>query len=215
MAKYNKETIIIDEFIKSPIKDNTLIFFSHFGRYFYASKALDIKSTDTIIDASCGEGYGTYSLSKLVKTTYGLDINEEYIKSARKIYYDEIGQYETNKIDLTFLTYNDFYRFNQFLLVDKIFSIESFEHIPKEEIEGFIDKLMSKLKVGGSMFVTVPLGNNEASSFNPFHCNEPSIDFIYNIFSKYFKKIDIEIDSFVNSFNKECQYAYLILKNKK
>ena len=215
MAKYNKETLIVDEFIKNPIKDNTLIFFSHFGRYFYASKMLDIGKEDCVLDVSCGNGYGTYSLSQKCKQIYGLDVNEEYIKSARRNYYSSNDKYDIVNDNLTFLTYNDFYKYNGFTQVNKIVSIETFEHIPKEEIEGFIDKLMSKLKVGGSMFVTVPLGNNEASSFNPFHCNEPSIDFIYNIFSKYFKKIDIEIDSFVNSFNKECQYAYLILKNKK
>jgi len=215
MAKYNKETMIIDEFIKSPIKDNTLIFFSHFGRYFYASKALNIGKEDCLLDVSCGEGYGTYSLSKLAKTTYGLDINEEYIKSARKNYYSNNDKYDIVNDNITFLTYNDFYKYNSFTMVDKIVSIESFEHIPKDEIEEFIDKLMSKLKTGGSMFVTVPLGENKPSDYNPFHCNEPNLQFVYDIFSKYFKKIDVEIDSFVNSFNHECQYCYLILKNKK
>lgn len=215
MAKYNKETFIVDEFIKDPIKDNTLIFFSHFGRYYYASKALDIKGTDIIIDASCGEGYGSYALSKLAKQTFGLDVNEEYIQSARKHYYDEIGKYENNKIDLTFLTYNDFYKFNWNITADKIVSIETFEHVPKNEIEEFIDRLMNKLKIGGSMFLTVPLGDNEPSDYNPWHQNEPNLQFLQNIFFKYFKKIDIEIDNFTNSFGYDCQYCFLILKDKK
>lgn len=203
--KYTGETMIVDEFIQDPIQENTRIFFSHFGRYYYASKMLDIKKNDILIDCSCGNGYGTYSIAQLAKLTYGLDINEEYIKMAK-------SNYETDNI--IFQTYNDFYE-DTSIIVDKIISIETYEHVPKNDINEFITKLLSKLKTGGSMFVTVPLGNNDASTYNRFHLNEPSIDVIYNTFSNYFKTINIEIDSFVNTFGHECQYCYLIMKNKK
>jgi cyclopropane fatty-acyl-phospholipid synthase-like methyltransferase len=206
MALYKKETMIVDEFIKEPIKDNTRIFYSHFGRYFYAAKVLDIQKSDTIIDCSCGNGYGTYSMAQKAAHIIGLDINEDYLQMAQKNYGSD---------NITFATYKDFYKTYTSVKVDKIISIETFEHVPKNEINDFIDKLLSRLKIGGSMFVTVPLGNNEPSEYNEFHCNEPSIDFIYGIFSKYFKSITMEIDQFINCFGEECQYCFLILKNKK
>lgn len=209
MAKYNKETMIVDEFICEPIQENTKIFFSHFGRYYYASKMLNVNKFDKIIDASAGNGYGTYSLSSLCKSIIGLDINKEYIEMAKNNYISN---------NLKFMTYEDYYM--NYLnpkdaMVDKIINIETLEHIPKEETKQYIENLLNYLKKGGSMFVTVPLGNNEPSTYNQFHLNEPSIDVVYNLFSKYFNKINIEMDSFINSFGHECQYCFLILKDKK
>lgn len=206
MALYKGETLISSEFILPPIKENTKIFFSHFGRYFYASKVLGIKSSDVVIDASTGNGYGAYSIAQKAKEVYGLDVNEDYISLAKKNYASD---------NVYFLTYNDFYKIFPYLKAHKILCIESYEHVPKYEIISFMDKLLSKLKVGGDMFVTVPLGNNKPSSYNPYHENEPSIDVLYNMFSPHFTNINAEIDSFTNSFGHDCQYCYLILKNKK
>ncbi len=207
MIDINKnETTIVPEIINEPIQECTLELYNHFGRYFYAFKVLDAQKTDIIIDASCGCGYGTFSIAQKVQHIYGLDVNEGYIHLAK-------NNYENDNIN--FITYEDFYKVYPGLKVDKILCIETFEHVPKNEIKGFTERLLSKLKSGGSMFVTVPLGNNEPSTYNQWHCNEPSIDFIYDIFSKYFKTINMEIDSFVNSFGYECQYCFLILKNKK
>lgn len=203
--KYKKETMIVDEFILPPIQENTKIFYSHFGRYFYASKMLNIRNSDIVIDASCGNGYGSFSLSSQAKYVFGLDVNKDYIKMA-------VNNYDADNI--TFTTYDDFYKNFGDIWANKILCIETYEHVPKDEIDEFINKLLSKLKTGGDMFVTVPLGNNEPNPINKWHLNEPSIDVIYNMFSNYFKTINIEIDTFVNCFGQECQYCYLILKNK-
>lgn len=205
MKKYKGETLIVDEFIKFPICENTKIFFSHFGRYFYAAKVLDIQKNDLILDCSCGCGYGTFSIAQKCKHIYGIDINKEYIELAQNNYRND---------NITFTTYDDFYKNYINLKVDAILSIETLEHIPKNEINDFIKKLLSKLKSGGNMFATIPLGSNEPSEYNPFHLNEMSIDVVFDLFSKYFKTINMEIDSFVNSFNQECQYCFLICKNK-
>lgn len=204
MALYKGETLIVDEFIKDPIPENSAIFFNHYGRYFYAMKTLGVNKSDYLGDMSCGNGYGSYGLSFNAKYVYGLDINDTYLELARNNF---------KKDNLTFCTYNEFY--DKKIKLDKIICIETLEHVPKENSIEFIDNLINSLKENGSMFVTTPLGNNEPSEYNKFHCNEMSIDIIYNIFSKYFKSINIEIDSFTNSFGYECQYAYLILKNKK
>ncbi|MFA5557890.1 MAG: class I SAM-dependent methyltransferase [Methanofastidiosum sp.] len=206
MALYKGETLISNEFIKKPIQENTKIFYNHFGRYFYAAKTLNIKKNHVCIDSSCGNGYGTFSLADKCKYIFGLDINQEYIDLAKKDY---------NNPNIIFCTYNDFYSNYTNILADRIICIETIEHIPKEEINDFINKLLSKLKLGGSMFVTIPLGNNEPSSYNEFHLNEMSIGVVYGLFSPHFTNMNIEIDNFTNSFGYDCQYCYLILKNKK
>jgi 2-polyprenyl-3-methyl-5-hydroxy-6-metoxy-1,4-benzoquinol methylase len=202
--KYNGETLIVSEFIHSPIPENSMIFFNHYGRYYYAMKRLGISSEDFVLDASCGNGYGSYALAHNCHYVYGVDINKDYLDMAKDHF---------KKDNLQFITYEDLY--DDIVYADKIVCIESLEHVPKEEMEEFIRKLFSKLVEGGSAFVTVPLGNNEASEYNKFHLNEPSIDVAYELFSKYFEKINIEVDSFVNSFGYECKYAFLILKDKK
>lgn len=201
--KYNGETLIVDEFIKEPVAQNSAIFFNHYGRYYYAMKKLNIKKSDRVLDASCGNGYGTYGLAHNCGFAFGVDINQDYINMARKTF---------KKDNLDFMTYDDL---SDCPIMDKIICIETLEHVPKDEMEEFIWKLLWTLDEGGDMFVTVPLGNNEPSEYNQFHLNEPSIDVVYNLFSKYFNKIDIEIDSFINSFGHKCQYCFLILKDKK
>ncbi|MFA5559169.1 MAG: class I SAM-dependent methyltransferase [Methanofastidiosum sp.] len=198
------ETTIMPLIINEPLKECTLELYNHFGRYFYASKLLDIQKTDSIIDASCGCGYGSYILSKKVCKVFGLDINIDNLSLAKKHY---------NNDNIEYYSYDEF--FKTYFVVDKILLIETFEHIPQKDIDQFIKNLLNHLKQGGSMFITVPLGNNEASSYNQWHCNEPSIDFLYGMFSFYFKNINMDIDSYLNSFGHECQYCYLMLNNKK
>lgn len=201
---YKGETLIVNEFIHEPIKENVRIFYNHFGRYFYAEKVLNIKKTDTVLDCSAGTGYGTYSLAQKALFVYGLDINQTYIDIAKKY---------LQASNVIYDTYENFFK-NPKIKANKIIMIETFEHIEQNEIKQFIDKLLVHLIRNGKMFITFPIGQNKESEYNKFHVNEPSIDFVYDIFSKYFIKIDIEINKFTNCYGHECQYCFMILKEK-
>ena len=203
------ETLPIDVVINKPIQRNVQILFSHFSRYFVASRALNINNTHTIIDASCGEGYGSFYLSLKAKQVYGLDIYSENLDQAKKHF---------DAPNLQFLTYNKFKREHPDALygwIDKVVCIETLEHVPKKDMSGFIGLLMSMLKQGGDLFLTVPLGANEPSSYNPFHKNEPSIDVVLKSFTPYFDNIDIEVDIFTNSYNRESRYCLITMLGKK
>jgi len=198
------ETLPIDVIIKEPIARNIKILFSHIGRYIIASKKLKIRNRDIIIDASCGEGYGTFYLSSICEKAYGLDINSENIDRANKIFKSD---------NLKYMKYFDFMKNRG--VANKIVCIETLEHIEREKQKLFIKRLMHMLKVNGSMFLTIPIGQNKPSSYNPFHKNEPSIDIVYAMLNQYFKKINIETSTFINTYNMESTYAFITCLEKK
>ena len=198
------ETLPIEIIVKQPIKASMDLLFNHIGRYVIAVRKLQVESKDVVIDASCGKGYGTYYLSKFCKKVYGLDIYKENLDVANKCFKTD---------NITFSSYFDMMKRRG--SVNKIFCIETFEHIEKNKQDEFIKRLLSILKVNGSMFLTVPIGEDKPSTYNKFHKNEPSIQTIYNMFNPHFKKIDIEISSFINSYNKESTYAFVTLKRKR
>ena len=198
------ETLPVDVLIREPIDRNIKVLFSHIGRYVIAAKKLNIGKRDKVIDASCGEGYGTFYLSTLCKKAYGLDVYKENITRAKKHFKAD---------NLRYLLYFDLMKNKG--SAHKIVCIETLEHISKDKQDVFIKRLMNILKVNGSMFLTVPIGQNKPSSYNPFHKNEPSIDTVFNMFKPYFRKIDIDTDSFVNSYNKLSTYALVTLLEKK
>ena len=198
------ETLLIRDRIKEPVQDNVELFFNHFGRYYHAMKRLVISDQDVVIDASCGCGYGSYGLAKKAKQVFGLDVNTTYLEIARK-----------NLIlpNLSFMSYESFWY--TCVQADKIFCIETFEHIPADQNEEFLGNLVRRLRGSGAMFLTTPLGNNGPSEYNPFHCFEPSIDVLYVMLSRYFGSIDMEVDTFTNSFGFLCKFASVLLRNKR
>jgi len=198
------ETLPVDFVIHPPIKENVKLLSSHIGRYVVANRKLNIRKTDIVVDASCGEGYGTYYLSTLCNRAYGLDIYEKNLEYAQKHF---------NTDNLKFYKYFDFLK--KRTIAHKLVCIETLEHVDKEKMMSFVKLLLRILRVGGDMFLTVPIGKNVPSHYNPFHKNEPSIDIIYTTFMPYFKKMDIEINSFVNSYGYETNYALITLFSKK
>ncbi len=198
------ETLLIGDRIKDPVPENVKLFFNHFGRYFYAARTLAISCQDIVIDASCGCGYGSRCLALKAQSVYGLDINQSYL---------DLAMGYRNLPNLRFYTYNKFDVTT--VVADKIVCIETFEHIAPEQNELFLAKLVDRLRANGAMFLTTPLGNNGPSEYNPFHCFEPSIDVLHTLLSRYFGNVQLEVDTFTNSYGHICEFCYALLRNKK
>jgi 2-polyprenyl-3-methyl-5-hydroxy-6-metoxy-1,4-benzoquinol methylase len=168
-------------------------------------KRLAISDQDVVIDASCGCGYGSCGLARKAGRVYGLDVNESYLQIAK----------DNLKLpNLIFLTYEE-YRNGDWDKADKIVCIETFEHIPKEQGIFFLTRLVGYLRNTGSMFLTTPLGDDGPSTYNPFHCFEPSIGTLRTLLFSFFGNVDMEIDTFTNSFGHVCEFASVVLRNKK
>jgi CMP-N-acetylneuraminic acid synthetase/cyclopropane fatty-acyl-phospholipid synthase-like methyltransferase len=199
------ETLQIDLIVNYPYKEHTGLLYNHFSRYDRAIESLKINSNDIVIDASCGLGYGSYILSLKAKHVYGLDVNVENLEKANTLF---------SNSNLQFLTYKDFRQSLKRICcnnADKIVCIETFEHMIESEANTFIKKLLYYLRFGGDMFLTVPIGNNEPSTYNEHHLFEPSIDYMYNLFNNIFKKIKFEISTFRNSFSYDTKYCMITL----
>lgn len=188
------ETLDIQEYIKTPIKENIDILLNHFGRYIIAIRELEINKNDFVYDIACGQGYGSYILSHYANFVIGYDVNNDYLNIAKNLF-------KKNNID--FIPAIGF-------TFDKIICIETIEHLKKENQEEFLIDLCNKLKKRGKLFLTFPIGENEESLYNNFHKCEPSLDRIEKILNKYLHKIKIEIDKYVNNYNEEIQYCFII-----
>ena len=57
-----------------------------FSGYCWAREQIKHLAESTILDAACGNGYGSYYLSEKAKLVYGIDISPEVIAECRKKY---------------------------------------------------------------------------------------------------------------------------------
>lgn len=188
------ETLEIEKYIIEPSK-NLMTLSNHIGRYYYAIKKIDIGIKDSVLDISCGQGYGTYILSHICKYAYGADINSDSIIKARSLFQKDNLLYSDNMIMLK--------------AMNKIVCLETIEHMKKENILLFINGLFNILLPNGSIFFSFPLGKNEPSEYNRYHICEPSIDYIFDILNKNMSKINFEISKYTNDYGHECNYCYV------
>lgn len=200
LKEKHHDTFEVGNKIREPIEYNTRMIYNHFERYQKAIDLLDIKPSDTVIDASCGQGYGSYLLSKNARVAYGYDINEKHLEKAKQLY----SKYTDN---LFFDEYPD----DLLYLVDKIVCIETLEHVPKNEMMIFFKQLLGYLRRGGDMFITAPIGNDGPSEYNKYHLNEPSLPTLLT-FTPFFRYSSIHIRKFTNSYNQEQKYCTLVLR---
>jgi CMP-N-acetylneuraminic acid synthetase len=199
------ETLAIDDIFPEPVKDHIQLVFNHFRRYTLAMEDLHISKKDTVVDASCGLGYGSYILSLHAKRVFGLDINHEYLEKARTIFGNgSIGWHTYDEFD-------KMVRQKDTGTINKIVCIETIEHMPQHEMIEFYNRLRSYLNPGGDMYMTIPLGNNRPSEYNKYHLNEPSIDQVYLLFESHFSSVHFKISRFVNSFGYETKFCFVLL----
>ena len=65
-----------------PIKKD-ISYYEHMHRYLFAANFV---SNKTVLDISCGEGYGSYILAQKAKSVIGCDIDEDIVKKAKQKY---------------------------------------------------------------------------------------------------------------------------------
>jgi len=159
---------------------------SRIGRYAFAGQFVKNK---TVLDIACGAGYGSsYLLSKGAKIVTGGDISEETIEYAKARY---------RKDNLNFLPLDAQQRLpfadSSF---DVVVSTETIEHL--ENHENFLAECRRVMKSGGTFICSTP--NKEAMPLNPtnpekpsnpYHVKEYSVNEFQQLFSKYFKNVDL------------------------
>jgi len=107
---------------------------------------LNIKSSDVILDAGCGEGFISYKLSKKAKKVVGIDISKEVIDYNQKI--------SNSKLEFLTLDLNDLSKKNDGRF-DKIICMDVLEHA--NNFTSIIDNFSKVVKNGGIVLATIPI----------------------------------------------------------
>ncbi len=124
-------------------------------RYVYANHWTKGK---TVIDAACGQGYGSMILFSLGATSVtGIDIDESAISDANNRWKsDNISFHNHNIFELTSIFENKSF--------DVATSIETFEHLPPDLIDSYLQQL--KLITREKILITTPKRKTKNWEYN-------------------------------------------------
>ena len=131
-----------ERFIPTECTDEMAI--EHYQRYQFAQ---NIAAGKVVLDAACGEGYGTYLLSQKASMVMGIDIDPTTVDSARERYQKENIQFVTGSIG--FLPFEDH-------TFDIVVSFETIEHVEEELQNAFMNEIIRVLKRDGVLIMSTP-----------------------------------------------------------
>jgi len=152
----------------------------HMHRYLALS---DIVRDKVVLDAACGEGYGTYILSDNAKFVYGIDISEESIRHAKNRYKKDNIEYKQCSIEK--LSFED----NS---IDVVVSFETIEHVGEDTQEAFLKEIKRVLKKDGILIISTPdkyIYSDIPKYKNEYHLREFYFYEFRDFLNKYFKNI--------------------------
>ena len=128
------------------------------GRYVTKDKYIDIAKDEmkvflpffskkkTVLEFGCGPGKNLFSISNVIKTGYGIDINDGYIRLANKL------AKKYNYDNIHFVPYNGS-DFPDIPKVDVIFEKGVFERLNDEMVKIYIKKLKEYLNENGIIII--------------------------------------------------------------
>lgn len=172
----------------------------HLARY-YAVQNL-VKELD-ILDAACGEGYGSNILASVAKSVVGIDIDSETVQNANSKYASsrENLQYLQGSIaDLSFIESGS---------KDAIVSFETIEHVDKDLQQAFLKEIKRILKPTGFLVMSTPDKKEYSDRYsfnNEFHVAEFYVDEFIDYLKQEFVNVELynqylEVASFIDRPN--------------
>jgi 2-polyprenyl-3-methyl-5-hydroxy-6-metoxy-1,4-benzoquinol methylase len=117
----------------------------HIEKYFFAARLLDTKKK--VLDVACGQGYGSFILSRFSSQVVGVDIAEDRIATSSRLFHKE-GNIEFILSDALRIDFHDEF--------DLVACFETLEHIAPGDQERFIRVLRRALKPGGILIISTP-----------------------------------------------------------
>lgn len=160
-----------------------------------------------VLDAACGEGYGSLMLSNTAQLVQGIDISSESILNAQMNYCRENLGFVTGSIDS--LPFED----NSF---DIVVSFETLEHVNEETQLHFLQEVRRVLTFDGTLIISTPnkkFYSDITNYSNPFHVKELYEDEFIHLLNSFFENIKIasqrfEVVSIVDSHNNDNKQFY-------
>lgn len=168
--------------------DDSKLEIEHYQRYLSVRKIVEGK---VVVDAACGEGYGSNMLAASAKQVTGIDIDADTIRRAKQKY-SEKNNLSFIEGSIENLTLED-------KSVDVVVSFETIEHVPEQVQKRFLAEAARVLKEDGILIMSTP--NKKVYSDlhnykNEFHIKE----FYHDEFLAFLKEKFPNVKLFNQSF---------------
>ncbi|MGV7118372.1 methyltransferase domain-containing protein [Paenibacillus kyungheensis] len=127
---------------------------------------LDLVKNKKVLDAACGEGYGTNLISQRAEFVWGIDISEDSIQWANEAYHSTNIEFKVS--DIKSLPISDH-------SVDVVVSFETIEHVDEQAQKKFLSEIKRVLKHDGILIMSTPdkrLYSDVVGFTNKFHIKE-------------------------------------------
>jgi SAM-dependent methyltransferase len=157
-------------------EDGRYMFRRHLQAYQFS---MDYCEKKVILDAGCGEGYGSYILAGRAAGVVGIDISQEAIGHARKKYIRDNLEYQVMDVSHTGFADETF---------DAVVSFQVIEHL--DSAGAFLKEVRRVLKNGGMAFISTPnksLCSGQATG--KFHTKEWRHDEFVDLLHSYFDDV--------------------------
>ena len=138
-----------------------------------------------VLDAACGEGFGSNMLADFAREVHGIDISEKTVQEAQIHYRRDNLSFQCASVAQ--LPFPD-ERF------DAVVSFETIEHINADTQEQFLQEIKRTLKKNGILIISTPEKHAYSvvtGQINPFHVREFFYDEFRIFLSRYFKHIGL------------------------
>jgi SAM-dependent methyltransferase len=150
----------------------------HWHRYAFARR---FAAGRRVLDAACGEGYGSALLAGTAAEVIGVDIADEAVAHARATYAGRSGL-RFEQASAAALPLAD-------ASVDLVVSFETLEHLPREDQPRMLAEFARVLTRDGLLLLSAPnpVEYSEARDYrNPFHLHEPPREELARLLSAAF-----------------------------
>jgi 2-polyprenyl-3-methyl-5-hydroxy-6-metoxy-1,4-benzoquinol methylase len=175
-----KERFTGERFIPGVEDDEITI--EHYQRY---ESILDIVKGKVVVDAACGEGYGTSVIGSVASSVLGIDIDEETVAYAKKKYENEKIRFEVGSVEKINLPDES---------VDVFVSFETIEHVPENIQKAFVAEAARVLKADGIFVISSPnkaIYSDYFSYNNKFHVHELYKEEFLGMLGEYFPYVKL------------------------
>jgi len=167
-----------------PEETDRSFYLQHFKVYTFVNENTAGKQ---VLDAGCGDGYGSAYLAKKAKFVYGIDYEPEVVAKAQNKYQADNLKYLP--MDALKLEFKD----QEF---DIVCSFQVIEHIPEELIPVYLGQLKRVLKSEGVLYLsTLNLDKVMKSPLtyrkNPAHCKEFRLEELRSALSGAFSQVTV------------------------
>lgn len=148
----------------------------HLSAYLYARQ---LSAGCEVLDAGCGEGFGTEMLAEVARHVLGIDYSAGAIDSARQAYqrpnleFRQFDVYELPSLGHRF---------------DVITNFQVIEHLP--DPPRFLTAIRAALKPDGVLILTTPNRLTSVSE-NPYHLREYTADELEAVLRPLFGRVDL------------------------